>query len=329
MQQRQYFQHLSHRINSTTTSMLRHLAGVVILLFPVMVLALSAGRMAHASTPAGFLDMPDEYGKTIYRINADSPRQLYIIGIGHRSPETLAGPSSIVHTQMEIYRIGEWLHKNVDVNLLLPEGYFRNEEKSHEYGDTSVYHSTRLPSPRLDNDFLRQKLGSTTTFVNAEMLLMEYLRLPASQVEDRKIYNAVRTCLKSLNTAGRKSENVRPIAEELRSLQEKRTASILQKIPAVIEKEYHRGTIGNHSALFTIGLNHIEDIHTYIDSNHGYLNSASITEENNSGSRSRLNLLDSGYGITIILPRTLAADSDLLKMTRLDHLSLVSRIDSE
>jgi len=329
MQQRYRFQQLFHHIVSTTVSLFRGLAGSALPLLAVAGMSLAAFSNALASTPSKLLEMPDEYGKVIYRINADSPRQLYIIAIRHRSPETPTTAGGTVRTQMEIFRIGEWLRQNANLNLLLPEGYFNVLQEGYAANDNGAALGNTQPAARLDNKVLRQKLGSTTTFVNAEMLLMEYLCLPASQVEDRDIYDAVRGHLKRLNTIDRKHSTFRRIADELRYLQKVRTASLLQKIPAVIEKEVHRGTIANHTALFTIGLSHIEDIYTSIDRNHIQIQSPSTAEKADSFSHSGLNLLDSGYGITIILPQTLATDSDLLKMTRIDRLTLASTIDSE
>lgn len=68
-----------------------------------------------------YLDMPAEYGDIIFRINPHSPKQLYIVGISHQDPNSGANNSTTVQTQMEIFRIGEWLKANRRLDLLLPE----------------------------------------------------------------------------------------------------------------------------------------------------------------------------------------------------------------
>ena len=271
-------------------------------------------------SPAEILEMPSEYGEVIYRIHPQSPKQLYVIGINHKDPNSGENNDTTIQTQIEIFRIGEWLKKNKSLDLLLPEGYFskKNDLKKPK----------QIASPTLDtfnpvylDKLLIQKKLSVATYVNAEMLLMKYHRFHASQVETRDTYDAVRNSLFKLHNTSTQSGTADNMAE-LFYLQQVRTAQILQNIPGVIEGEFQNGTIGNHSALFTIGLNHIKDIFRYIQDDVIHIVSPTGSDVHPDFLFSGLNLLKTGYGITIILPRTLANDRKLLQMTRIDRILL-------
>ena len=268
------------------------------------------------------MDMPFEYGEVIYHTNTKSPKQLYIIGISHRDPDSGANNSTTVRTQMELFHIGEWLKNNRRLNLLLPEGYFNDCHPSNM--PSAVQAIKALDVNSLDNGFLEEKLTAETPFMNAEMLLMEYRSFHACQVEDRSIYNAVRNSLGRLkNSEGKPLESAANIVE-LNYLQEIRTAQLLQNIPAVIENNLHRGLIGNRSALFTIGLSHIEDIIRYIENKSIFISSPADSTGLPDVLESKLNLLHSGYGITIIIPRTLAEDHKLLQLTNINKIFIAN-----
>lgn len=210
--------------------------------------------------------------------------------------------------------------KNRGLDLLLPEGYF-TAGKSISSPASSVIEDSDQLHPVPDNVYLQKSLAADSPGVNAEKLLMRhYNNLHVSQVEDREIYNAVRSSLGRLKTAGNRSDEIAGNIAELRYLQEVRTAQLLQNIPAVIEYEFLRGAVGKRSALFTIGLNHIKDIFRYIENEEIYIESPSGIQSDSL--TSNLNLLQSGYGITIIIPRTLADDHKLLEMTKIDRILL-------
>jgi hypothetical protein len=269
-----------------------------------------------------YLDMPLEYGEVIYRINPQSPKQLYIIGISHKDPDTGENDSTTVQTQMEIFRIGEWLKKERHLNLLLPEGYFSNKHKGSTL-KASIAQPMRAFNPIYpDNRLIQKKLAADTPFMNAEMLLMEYHSFHASQVEDRNTYDAVRSSLGKLKISGSKRSKSIGHMEELLYLQEVRTAQLLQNIPDVIEDEFLNGAIGNRTALFTIGLNHIKDIFRYIKNDEIHIASPIGSDIQPDVLNTRLNLLKTGYGVTIIIPRSLADNHKLLEMTRIDRIIL-------
>ncbi len=264
--------------------------------------------------------MPSAYGKVIYRINAQSPKQLYIIGINHKDPDSGANNNATVQTQMEIFRIGEWLKKNVSLNLLLPEGYFSDKKAVAAHKSVGFQALDTFNPVHLDNLLIQGKLTADKPYVNAEMLLIEYHRYHASQVEDKGNYDAVRNSLCKLSASGTQPSGAAGNLAELVYLQEVRTAQILQNIPEVIEREFLSGCIENRSALFTIGLNHIKDIFRYIQEDGIHITSPTGSVDLPDFLRSSLNVLNEGYGITIIIPRTLANDHKLLQMTNIDRI---------
>ncbi len=277
-------------------------------------------EVAHSTND--YLQMPLEYGEVIYRINAQSPKQLYIIGISHKDPDSGENDSTTVQTQMEIFRIGEWLKKERQLNLLLPEGYFCDKSKDSALNASIVQPVSAFSPVYPDNLHIQKKLAADTPYMNAEMLLMEYHNFHASQVEDKNNYDAVRSSLGKLKTSSSKRSKSTGQLEELLYLQEVRTAQILQNIPDVIEDEFLNGAIGNRTALFTIGLNHIKDIFRYIKNDEIQIASPIGSNIQPDVLSSKLNLLKTGYGVTIIIPRTLADNPKLLEMTRIDRIIL-------
>lgn len=307
---------------STLIAARRHLPGISLIIGTLLVLSTAGNIVAspeYSHHPAGSLDMPAEYGDAIFRINPHSPKQLYIIGINHRDPSSGANNSTTVRTQMEIFRLGEWLKENRRLDLLLPEGYFAAGETTPSPAASTIQASNQL-APVPDNASLQESLAADSPGVNAEKLLMRHYNLQASQVEDRKIYNAVRSSLGKLIAADDGSDEIAGNIAELTYLQEVRTAQLLQNIPGVIEAQFLRGAVGNRSALFTIGLNHIKDIFRYIKEEKISIESPSGIQSDSF--TSNLNLLQRGYGITIIIPRTLADNDKLLRMTDIDRILL-------
>ncbi len=85
----------------------------------IPVFDLNAGiNQALSDNPA----LPPERGEVVYSCNQKSPHQIYIIGMGHRDTLTYANGSDTVKSQIEIYRIGEWLIQKEGLELHLPEG---------------------------------------------------------------------------------------------------------------------------------------------------------------------------------------------------------------
>lgn len=275
----------------------------------------AASRLANRDQLADNLALPSEYGEIVYRTGSNSPKMLYIIGISHRNASNRINAANTVQTQMEIFRIGEWLNRKMELELLLPEGYF---SRRNEYFQPTVSNSGHGPASQLDRVSLQERLADESSFVNAEMLLMEQFNMHASQVEDKNIYNAVRNGLGNLGADG--FGRLSPAARwaELQYLQQLRTAVLLQNIPAAIEDKLLNGLIRNRSALFTIGLNHLQDIIRYFEEDTIRIDAPPSDRHQFNSYNAELNLARQGYDVTIIIPRTLADDGKLLQMTNLN-----------
>ncbi|MHB1459632.1 MAG: hypothetical protein ACYC0V_22195, partial [Armatimonadota bacterium] len=207
---------------------------------------------------------------------------------------------------------GEWLHKNMDLELLLPEGYFK--------GEISCSVRCADAAGEMDTDLLYARLADDSRFVNAEMLLMERFGMHATQVEDRNRYDAVCNCLGELSNKSCTPLQMEAKLDELQYLQEMRTARMLQEIPSAIETELRAGTIRNRYAMLTIGMNHIQDIIRSLQKNTIAITPPERGDDRTGSSTTKLDLLRKGYGITVIIPRTLADDRQLLQVTQLDRM---------
>jgi hypothetical protein len=83
-----------------------------------------------------------------------------------------------------------------------------------------------------------------------------------------------------------------------------------------VEEAYRTGQIGNRKAMFTIGLAHIGAIINNLQ--RGSLRgSAQPDPTDGEASELSLKLLDQGYGVTVIIPRTLAENQRTLRLAGL------------
>jgi hypothetical protein len=247
-----------------------------------------------------------EYGEIIYRKNPHAPQQVYIIGQSHRSALTGQGGPDLVKVQAEIYRIGEWLILENNVEMLLPEGFFQNTAK----GKVSSMETAR-ETMRLDNQTLKDRLSDPIRFVNADLLLKANYNIPFGQVENEQLYRDISRLLHQA-----RQEKDFSVLSELNLLQDERTAVMLQNIPDIVEEAYRTGQIGNRKAMFTIGLAHIGAIINNLQ--RGSLRgSAQPDPTDGEASELSLKLLDQGYGVTVIIPRTLAENQRTLRLAGL------------
>lgn len=223
----------------------------------------------------GIVPFPQEYGKIVYRTDTGAPARIYIITNSHRSAFSGHNGNETLQSQVETYRIGEWLISQEQVDLLLPEGFFGSWEQKKV--------STDSPGTLADNKALQQRLTDTSTFVNAEILLHEVYGIGLEQVEDRSIYQRTRELLhKRLNN----NTLLTAADPEIEYLQQLRSTAILQKSIAVLKSTSYRG------AMLTIGFSHLDDIITCLESgeirpanqsNHGEFMSASYSDLPSSG----------------------------------------------
>ncbi len=258
----------------------------------------------------GLNGLPSEYGEIIFQKNARHPRQIYIIGQSHRSAASGQDAGDTVRVQTEIYRIGEWLARKAKVELLLPEGYFRKTSP----GAVPLGPPQPL-AERIDNEALVAQLSNTRRFVNADMLLNLHCNLRLGQVENERLYEEVRHLLSQ--ASDEPNDSVYP---QLVSTQERRTAAMLSNIPQAVEKALEDGNICSPQAIFTIGLAHLREIIDFLKKgspNNPSAETELLASENN---LTGLERLEAGYGVTVILPRSLAQNKELLRLTELQTL---------
>jgi hypothetical protein len=268
--------------------------------------------------------MPAEYGEVIYRSKEKNSNQLFIIGMSHRDSLECVNGENTSRVQAEVYQIGDWLIHNQDLELLLPEGFFAS--KKGKIGKENVKALERKKShENLDFEVLEKRLSDNKTYVNAEMLLNEYHLLRIAQVEDKKLYDAVRDGLLKLVNCREGPIGYAVAKSDLDYLQERRTAAMLQKIPEIIEAEFQKGNIKSRRALFTIGISHLHSIIRYQNEKRIKIVAPFTASNGKEDYLSELNLLRGNYGISVILPRTLLNDQNILKINRLDKVVAQSR----
>ncbi len=268
----------------------------------------------------GLSAIPAELGQVIYRCNQRSPSQLFIIGMAHRDSLTGLSIPNVSRVQAEVYKLGEWLIQNERCELLLPEGFFasppsKNGKQQKAAGDE------KLSCPQsIDLKTLEEKLSDSRSFVNAELLLKKNNPLRFRQVEDPKIHRAVGDLIRKLVECGNDNSEYMRIRLELDSLQERRTAEMLQKIPRIIQAEFQEGNIKAQKAIFTIGLSHLPQIIRSLEENKVWIYSPHVGKDENKDYAADLNLKKENFGVSIILPPTLAGDRKTLKMTGLGKI---------
>jgi hypothetical protein len=265
------------------------------------------------------LKIPAEYGEVIYESSQESPNQLFIIGISHRDFFTLRNGSNTSRVQAEVYRIGDWFVHHQGVELLLPEGFFKNGAAKIE----KPYPKAEFKKGSSREDFsdtkaLEERLSEDNTYVNAEMLLKERHQLRTEQVEDKELYDAVSKCIVELVNCETNSSDSLLLKSEADYLQERRTAAMLQKIPEIVDKEFRQGNIKNRKAILTTGLSHVPKIIEYLDSKRIAVYSPLSISKKSEDYVADLNLTKENFAVYIIIPRTLASDKKVLEINGLD-----------
>ncbi len=266
-------------------------------------------------------DIPTEYGCVVYRYNERSRNQIYIIGLSHRDALTGAPGDTTLKAQIETYEIGEWLVRNEGLELLLPEGFFGPAEKADKADAAGQTHRTTKQATKggmlSGDETLEKLLGDEKHYINAEMLLNDRYDLDTQQIEDSKLYFDVEDKIARIEKCGSNADDFFVMQSEVEYLQSLRTARMFQNIPAIVEREYRSGHIRNEKALFTIGLAHIYDIITFLNKNkiavYPPLFAPSVCKE----FTAEMDLLKYDFGVTIIIPKTLADNQNILKATRL------------
>jgi hypothetical protein len=267
-----------------------------------------------------------QFGEIIYQHNEKSPSQLYIIGMSHRDSLTRRNGSQTSRVQAETYKIGEWLIHNKGLELLLPEGYFagKGSKIENEILTVALGKKSDCPAP-VDLSTLEEILSDNQSFVNAEMLLRDnYPSLKIRQVEDLALYETARRRIGEL-IEQKNSCDYLLLRSELDYLQERRTAAILQRIPEIVNDESRQGNIRDRKAILTIGMSHIHAMIKYFDNNRITIYAPLPNSNHHEDYVSKLNLLKEDFGISVIIPRTLADDQKILRLNKLEKVIAQAR----
>ena len=266
------------------------------------------------------------YGEIIYQYNEKSPQQLFVIGMAHRDSLTRRNGSQTSRVQAEVYKIGEWLIRNRELELLLPEGYFAGKVGKIENENLTVARGKKSDCPAsVDLSALEEILSDNQSFVNAEMLLRDsYPSLKILQVEDLALYEMARRRIIEL-IEQKNSCDYLLLRSELDYLQERRTAAILQRIPEIVNEESRWGNIRDRKAILTIGMSHIHAMIKYFGENRITIYAPLSNSNHHEDYVSKLNLLNEDFGISVIIPRTLADDQKILKLNKLEKVIAQAR----
>lgn len=314
---------MSNRVHCRSEASLK---GWVSALLPILCLALLTSAATALETmpePAataisggdGRLPAAPPEGKVVFHRGGQAEKQIYVLGQNHRSPLTGGNGDKTLQAQMEIYRIGEWLIRNRQVELLLPEGFFGASPRDERAQDlrNAAAGGERLFHESIDDATLRDELGDSRAFANAAILLKSNYGVRLSQAEDNGLYGAVADSIRQLT--GQEGKISSELLSRLSCFQERRTAAMLQKIPAVVEREFQAASIRSKNAIFIIGMAHIAEIIQFLEEESIVLTPA--REELVRSAPCELALLKENYGVTVILPRSLAEDEEILRLTRL------------
>ena len=287
--------------------------------FLLLALALFSFLLITPSNAQTILEIPAEYGEIIYRLNEKSPNQIFIIGVSHRDTLTCLNGDNTSRVQAEIYKIGDSLIHNQGLELVLPEGFFKNPPAKIEKKNTNA--PKRVSScASLDLEALEKRLSDNKIYINAEMLLKENHSLRLQQIEDKDLYKAVRNHLLKLASCRDDSRDYSRLKSEIDYLQEKRTAAMLQKIPQIVNDEFRQGNIRNKKAIFTIGMFHLHEIIRYLTEKRIKIYAPLLASNGNESYMAELSLQKENFGVSVIIPRTLANDRKILEINELDKL---------
>jgi len=268
--------------------------------------------------------VPSQYGEVIYRINEESPNQIFIIGLSHRDSLTCLNGDLTSRVQSEVFKIGDWLIHDQELGLLLPEGFFKSASTKAQRNPISVAQRDSHCAS-YDMKALEKRLSDNKVYVNAEMLLKETHPIRLGQVEDKPLYDAVRANILKLVSSQGPACDYAVTNSELEYLQERRTAAMLQKIPEIVNDEFQQGNIKNRKAIFTVGLYHIHEIIQFLNENKIKIHAPKPAAAGIKDYTAELNLQKENFGITIILPRILTKDQKILEINKLTEIVNRSR----
>ena len=95
---------------------------------------------------------------------------------------------------------------------------------------------------------------------------------------------------------------------------------MLQKIPGVVNAEFQQGNIRSKRAIFTVGLFHLHEIIRYLNQNRIVIRAPKSVSKTAKDDDSELNLSKEDFGVSVIIPKTLAGDQKTLEINQLDEI---------
>ncbi len=95
---------------------------------------------------------------------------------------------------------------------------------------------------------------------------------------------------------------------------------MLQKIPQIVNDEFRQGNIKSKKAIFTIGMVHLHEIITYLNEKRIKIHAPLWASNGNGDYTAELNLQKENFGVSVIIPRTLANDQKTLEITKLNEI---------
>lgn len=93
---------------------------------------------------------------------------------------------------------------------------------------------------------------------------------------------------------------------------------MLQNFPEVAKKTFRESRIGNRAAIFTIGMAHIGIIINFLRPGIIHRSATESVSTERASYEASLKFLDQAYGVTVVIPRTLADDKEVLRMARVE-----------
>lgn len=284
------------------------------------------GRISNTTTAAAreqtvpeqaYPPLFEPYGRIVFQIRPEAPHQLYIVGQIHATPLTNRIDPETIETQTEIYRIGQRLVKDLDLVLL--EGETAN-----------MVHTDHNDNRRMIRDDF-QRHNFLNDIVTGKMLpkLMRTNvakeKIPAEQggywlavaydldiqgAEDEKLHKLALEYVKLKVRTTRVAFDAMEVSDveyitdnAFNHINQLRTVYILVNTPKVIEREYAAQRITRKNALVIIGANHIADCVQFVKDDH--VRSTPPPESNAPPLNQPLGYAQAGYGVTVIMPRTI------------------------
>ncbi len=282
---------------------------------PIVCILLAIFPSAGRANPPSF---PSEFGEVVYGCNPESSIKLFIIGMSHRDSLTGSNGAHTAKVQAEVYKLGEWFIRQEGVELVLPEGFFKDPAiKIEPNPGGSKAEKRSLPEP-LDLKTIEGKLADQSAFTNAEILLKRSYPIVFQQVEDKQCYEEVRLLIRKLLGCDYLSEEYYRTKAELDYMQEKRTAFMIQKIPEIMSRELKEGRIRKSKAIFTIGLAHLPLILKSLQENRIRINAPASPRHKRVDYETDLHLQQNKTAVSVIIPRTLFEDKSILRLNKLN-----------